>query len=180
MNVLVVYASKYGSTAEIAQRIAAVITACGHTAEARPAREVRTLDGVGAVVLGSAVYMGSWLKDASAFVDAHREQLRERPVWLFSSGPLPGAVVPDTTAPGAPEDGAPKNLDSLIQSVGAREHRVFAGRLDPSHLKGRDRLIRALPAGRGLLPDVDGRQWDAIESWARSVAHQLDDSTDSR
>lgn len=174
MNVLVVYASKYGSTAEIAQRIASVITACGHTAVAKPSREVRTLDGVGAVVVGSAVYLGSWLKDASAFVDAHREQLRERPVWLFSSGPLPGAVVPDTIAQDAPDDGAPKNLDALIQSIGAREHQVFAGRLDPSHLKGRDRLIRALPAGRGLLPDVDGRQWDAIESWAHTIAHQLD------
>ena len=41
---------------------------------------------------------------------------------------------------GAPDDGAPKNIDALIQSVGAREHQVFAGRLDPSHLKGRDRL----------------------------------------
>lgn len=180
MHVLIVYASKYGSTAEIAQRIAAVMTTSGHTAQATPARQVRTLDGVGAVVVGSAVYLGSWLKDASAFVDAHREQLRERPVWLFSSGPLPGAVVPDTIAQGAPDDGAPKNLDALMHDLGAREHRVFAGRLDPSHLKGRDRLIRALPAGRGLLPDVDGRQWDAIESWAHSIACQLDDGTDSR
>lgn len=180
MNVLVVYASKYGSTAQIAQRIADTISAAGLPAEARPAREVRTLDGVAAVVLGSAVYMGAWLKDASAFVDAHRDQLRERPVWLFSSGPLPGAVVPDTIVQGAPDDGAPKNIDALIQSVGARSHQVFAGRLDPSHLKGRDRLIRALPAGRGLLPEVDGRQWDAIESWARSIARQLDVGTDSR
>lgn len=178
MTVLVAYASRYGATAEIAERIAATLTTEGHDAVARSVTEPGSGDTVAqadAVVLGSAVYMGHWRKEASQFLEQHRVALAERPVWLFSSGPLPGAVVPEKLAEGAAaDDGTPREAPAAVAAVGAREHRVFDGRLDPGHLGARDRLIRALPAGRGLLPEVDGRDWAAIEEWARGIARELD------
>ena len=87
-RVLVAYATKLGSTAEIAAVIAEVLVAAGLEAEALPARQVRDLGPYGAVVLGSALYAAHWQRDANRFLVHHREALRERRVRLFSSGPL--------------------------------------------------------------------------------------------
>jgi len=169
MTVLVTYASRYGATAGIAEQIAATLTAAGHAAQARPVDKA-DLAGAEAVVVGSAVYFGSWLKPATAFVDQHRAALAGRPVWLFSSGPLPGAVQPG----GADANPTPKGIAELQAALGARGHQVFDGALDPSKLSLRDRMVRALPAGRALMPEVDGRDWAAIEEWARSIGRELD------
>lgn len=172
MQALVVYASKYGATAGIAERIAATMTEAGVEATAVSAGEVTTVPDDGAVVLGSAVYLGSWLKPAQVFVTRQRDALARRPLWLFSSGPLPGAVVPDRVEEGSPAS-APKGVHELMDDLGARDHVVFDGALDPALLKGRDKLIRMTPAGKGLLPEVDGRDWDAIDTWARAIATEL-------
>jgi len=193
MTVLVAYASRYGATAEIAERIALTLIEEGVDARAQQITKVRDLAGVDAFVLGSAVYFGSWLKPATAFVERNRETLADRPVWLFSSGPLPGAVVPervakattDRPAPDGPapgdsaadpvssDDARPKGVDELASSLGARGHQVFQGALDPHNLGVRDKMIRAMPAGKGLLPEVDARDWAAIEGWALEIATAL-------
>ena len=195
MTVLVTYASRYGSTAEIAERIAVTLIEEGVDARAQQITQVRDLAGIDAFVIGSAVYFGSWLKPATTFVERNREVLAGKPVWLFSSGPLPGAVVPDKAAGTAgdadgsgdasPADGAqqgvspaadesePKGVEELAASIGARRHRVFDGALDPHKLGLRDRMIRALPAGKNLLPEVDGRDWTTIEAWALEIATAL-------
>ena len=82
MNVLVVYASRHGSTAGIAERIAAGLRDAGLAAEARPVAQVDDVDGHNAFVVGSAAYMFHWLKDATRFVKRHRAVLAKRPVWL--------------------------------------------------------------------------------------------------
>lgn len=193
MTVLVAYASRYGATAEIAERIALTLIAEGVDARAQQIAAVRDFSGVDAFVVGSAVYFGSWLKPATTFVERHHETLAERPVWLFSSGPLPGAVVPGqsdrdrrpatmTAAAKPPADGAadrpapdagPKGIEELATSLGVREHRVFDGRLDPTKLHLRDRIIRSMPAGKGMLPAVDARDWSGIEDWGRQIAADL-------
>ncbi len=177
MTVLVAYASRYGATAEIAERIALTLIGAGVDARAQPIAAVRDFSGVDAFVVGSAVYFGSWLKPATTFVERHRETLAERPVWLFSSGPLPTSVpaqagverAPDA----APEAEDPEGVAALAASLGALDHRVFAGRLDPTRLGLRDRIIRTMPAGKGLLPAGDARDWSSIEEWARSIATAL-------
>ena len=200
MTVLVTYASRYGATAEIAERIAVTLIEEGVDARAQQITKVRDLAGVDAFVIGSAVYFGSWLKPATTFVERNRETLAGAPVWMFSSGPLPGAVVPDRGAdrvtasgsggategapastttevppaiPAAQDTAEPKGVEELAAAVGARQHRVFDGALDPSKLGVRDKMIRALPAGKGLLPEVDGRDWTAIEAWALEIATTL-------
>ena len=88
MRILVAYASRHGATQGIAERITEVLTASGHDAEARPVKDVADLAGYDAFVIGSAVYMFHWLKDMTRFLRRNGPLLADRPLWLFSSGPL--------------------------------------------------------------------------------------------
>ena len=141
-KVLVVYGSRHGATEGIAQRIGEVLRAQGLAAVVVSAdkvadEDVRAADGF---VVGSAVYLGRWLKEPTEFLENHPSLLRARPVWLFSSGPLPGSTaskdpidpLTDALGPEAgPGSGGRKKIEELATSIGAREHRVFFGRYDP-------------------------------------------------
>lgn len=112
-------------------------------------------------MLGSAVYAGRWLGPAQALVDEHGETLREKPVWLFSSGPIgdPPRPAGDDAVASAP----------LVEATGAREHRIFAGRLDKSLLSfGERAIVLAFRAAEG-----DFRDWGEIEAWAGDIADAL-------
>jgi menaquinone-dependent protoporphyrinogen oxidase len=161
-TVLVAYASKHESTAEIAERVAAAMREAGCDAEARPASEVDDLSGYAAVVLGSAVYAKRWRREARDFARHHASTLRGMRVWLFSSGPL-GAVEEHPTAP------MPPFAERLAARIGAREHVMFGGRVptDPGNFVERAMLESTPPERR------DARDWPAIEEWARGVASQV-------
>ena len=88
MVVLVAYATRHGATAGIAERIAVGLCHSGVTAQALPVTAVHDVRAYDAVVLGGAAYLFHWHKDATDFARSYRVALRERPVWLFSSGPL--------------------------------------------------------------------------------------------
>jgi menaquinone-dependent protoporphyrinogen oxidase len=161
--VLVAYASKHESTAEIAERIAAAMRSVGCDAQARPASEVDDLSGYAAVVLGSAVYAKRWRREARGFARRHAAALRDMPLWLFSSGPL-GAVEEHPTAP------MPPVAERLAKELGARENVMFGGRVptQPGNFVERAMAKNTPPERR------DARDWPAIEAWARGVAAQLD------
>jgi menaquinone-dependent protoporphyrinogen oxidase len=162
MRVLVTFASRHGSTEDIARAIAAELESPQLGVEISEAGAVRSLESYDAIVLGSAVYMGSWLPDARRFVERHRQQLPGMPVWLFSSGPL-GAEDPKP-------QGDPTGLADVMSATCALGHRIFPGRLDPGQLSLGERLITRMvrpPAG-------DFRDWPAIERWAREIAATLD------
>jgi menaquinone-dependent protoporphyrinogen oxidase len=161
--VLVAYATKHESTAEIAECVAAAMRETGRAADARPASEVDDLSGYSAVVLGSAVYAGRWRREARAFARHHEHALREMPVWLFSSGPI-GAPEEHPTAP------TPHVAEKLAKQVGARQHVMLGGRVppDPGNFVERAMLKHTPPDKR------DARDWPAIEAWARDVAEQVD------
>ena len=161
MKVLVAVASKHGSTREIAQVIAAQLRAAHLDADLREAGEVPDLGGYDAVVLGSAVYVGSWLPEARHFAERHRAALAKLPVWIFSSGPL-GALDP------RPQDD-PERLAAPMAGVEVRDHRVFVGKLDPAGLGLGERLaVKMVRAPKG-----DFRDWAAIRGWAREIAAAL-------
>ena len=160
MNVLVCAASKHGSTAEIATRIADRLTAAGLHVDVREPSEVAGVECYDAVVLGSAVYAGGWLAPAKTLVERYADQLAEQPVWLFSSGPVGDPLVPE---------GEPPAVADLAAGVRARDHKVLAGKLDKSHLGLAERMI--VKAMR--VPEGDFRDWDAIDTWADGIAHTL-------
>ncbi len=161
MNVLVAVASRHGATYEIGERIADRLADQGVDARVEHLQEGCELDGYDAYVLGSSVYLGKWQKEARRFLDAHAVELRDRPVWLFSSGPL---------SEGGGEAMSPDDVQHLVTEVKAGDHRSFPGRLDPAELRPGERIVAAMvhaPAG-------DFRDWDAIDSWADDIADFLD------
>jgi menaquinone-dependent protoporphyrinogen oxidase len=159
--ILVAYASKHGSTAGIAEAIATRLRERGKEAEARSVGDLAEIHDPEAVVLGSAVYAGSWMKDAVAWAEAHADALAETPVWLFTSGPL-GEEVQDA-------EEQPRQLPALREALDPREHRVFFGALDKEQLGFAERMIvKAVKA-----PDGDYRDWDAISAWADEIADAL-------
>jgi menaquinone-dependent protoporphyrinogen oxidase len=169
MSILVAYASKHGATEQIAERIAENLREAGKDAEARPVQEATDLDGYEGFVVGSAAYVGHWMKDAAAFVMKNQDLLAQRPVWLFSSGPL-GTESSDAAGAGLPE---PEELPELQGAIHPRGHRVFSGVLDPDLLSVTERSFRSLPAVRATLPEGDFRDWDEIQDWAYEIALEL-------
>jgi menaquinone-dependent protoporphyrinogen oxidase len=172
MSILVAYASKHGSTAEIAERIAECLRESGLDADARPVREAGDLDDYQGFVVGSAAYLGSWLNDATAFVRGNRKLLAQWPVWLFSSGPLDSEAT-EARRLDSLMAAEPQELPDFEESIHPRQHRVFLGALDPSKLNYAERSLRKLPAGRALLPEGDFREWDEIHEWAYQIAQEM-------
>ena len=162
MQVLVAYATKHGSTAEIAAAVGATLRDAGLDVDVRSAREVRTLAPYDAVVLGSALYSAHWQRDANRFVKRHLAELQRRPVWLFSSGPLDHSAEFDDIP--LTEHVAPE-----VAPIGARGHRTFGGRL----LEGTPGVDASMLATHRV---GDFRNWAHIEAWAGGIAAALVES----
>ena len=175
MHVLVAVASRHGSTRGIADAIAQELQALGVDADVRRVDEVPDLESYGAVLLGSAIYMGNWESAANRFVQRHQAKLQSMPVWLFSSGP-----VGDDDHPGR---GDPPKVVEIAQLSHARGHQMFAGKLDRHELNLGERLVVNVIHA----PDGDFRDWNAIRAWAdeigaalKSAATLTDSATQSR
>jgi menaquinone-dependent protoporphyrinogen oxidase len=157
MTILVAYASKHGSTQGIAERIAEKLRQLGKEAEARSVEEVSDPGSYEAFVIGSAIYYGSWLKEAAEWVHHHQAVLAQHPVWL-----LLGTEIKDA-------EEQPKEIAEFQQAIRPRDQRVFFGALDHSHLSFAERvMVKAVRA-----PEGDFRDWQVIEAWAASIAGNL-------
>ena len=174
MNILVAYASRHGATAGIAERIAASLRSTGLQTDASPVTDVRDVSAYDAFVIGGATYMFHWLKDATSFVKRHRATLAERPVWLFSSGPL-GTDLVDKEGRDVLATSQPKEFEELIALLRPRDERVFFGAWDPDAppVGLAERLMHLAPAGKDALPAGDFRDWPAIDAWAAEIAAEL-------
>jgi menaquinone-dependent protoporphyrinogen oxidase len=160
MSVLVAFASKYGSTRGVAERIATTLEASGLTVDLQP---IQTVSDVGiheACVIGSAVYAFHWMKPAVRFVERNRAPLAGRRVWLFSVGPLGPKTDPIPR---------PRDFDELSEAANARDHHIFYGAVDLGKLRGGDRLMRRFFKGF----EGDFRDWEEIEAWAGEIAQEL-------
>ena len=146
MNILVAYATRHGSTVGIAERIAATLTEAGLPAEARPVGEIDSVDQYDAVIIGGAAYMYHWLKDATSFAKHHRKELRERPVWLFSSGPL-GTDLVDKEGRRRPQDQPAQGVRRADRPPADARRAGLLRRLGPGRTTDRfDRTDDAAPA----------------------------------
>lgn len=162
-KVLVAYASKHGSTKEIAEAIADTFRESGLGVDCVSAAEVEDLEAYDAVVLGSAVYIRRWRGDAKHFLHKHAEALSQRSFWVFSSGPV-----------GEPKEAAdtswlePPRTIAKVEQLGARGHVVFGGRMpiDP-HGPARTMVKNTPPEYRDL------RDWGQIRAWAAGIASEL-------
>jgi menaquinone-dependent protoporphyrinogen oxidase len=135
VGVLVAAASKHGATREIGELIGSTLAEFGVANDVRPVEDIAEIDRYSAVVLGSAVYFGHWIEPARRFVDAFADDLRKRPVWLFSSGPIGQPPRPAATEA--------VNVEAITEAIHPLEHRVFSGRIDRSALSFSERAMVA-------------------------------------
>lgn len=167
-KVLVAYATKHGSTGEIAEAIGDELRAGGLTVDVRPVAEVKSLDGYGAAVVGSVVQVGGWQGDAIRLLKRFERELAERPVWLFSSGPTGGSKEAEAAVArvhDAPEaEPAPKKVAALAERIHARGHATFAGRVTPD-MGG---------VFAKWIPQGDWRDFGVIRGWAQAIAIALE------
>ncbi len=165
IQVLVAYASKYGATKEIGEKIGQSLRQAGLRVDVLPADRVKDLAPYKAVVLGSAVYIGRWRKEAASFLKANEKALVGRPVWLFSSGPTgegdPVALTQNWRFP--------KALQPVADRIHPRDIALFHGAADVNKMN---------PIEKWMLKNVkapvgDFRDWKAITTWAGTISDTL-------
>ena len=183
-KVLVVYATRHGATKGIAERIGSVLVESGVACTVTAAEESPDPSTADACIVGSGVYMGSWLGAGTDYLARHVTSLSKMPVWLFSSGPLPGSTkgkpgadpIEDALGPAdGPGSGGRKKVKALSDEIRPRDHKVFQGAYDPTDPPRSipERVLRMLPASKNILPVGDFREWDLIDAWAREIAAAL-------
>lgn len=174
MNVLVAYASRHGSTRGIAERIGDDLRRAGMSADVVLVTEADDLEAYDAFVVGSAAYMFHWMKEATAFVKRHRKALAEKPVWLFSSGPL-GTDLVDAEGNDVLEVSRPREFDEFQAWLSPRGQKVFFGAWDPAAppIGMTEKLLRRMAGSKETLPAGDFRDWPAIDDWAAAIALEL-------
>lgn len=158
-SILLAYATRFGSTQEVAETIAATLRKVGLEVDIQPMHDVKQLDQYDAVVLGAAIYNAKWHPDAHQFLPQHQEALSQRLVVIFALGPL------------SPSDAARRNSRRQLDSELAKypwlkpvAMGMFVGKLDPAKLGFFERL--------GTTAS-DHRNWDAIRAWANALPAQL-------
>jgi len=158
-DVLIVYASKHGSTQQVARRIGEKLRELGLTTAVEQAAEVDDLTGFRAVLLGGSIYMGRWHHDARAFLQRHRAALGHLPFAVFALGP--GKDTPEEFA------SSRKQLDHWLEKTPELKPRtvaVFGGVIEPERL----------PFPLNHLRKIDLRDWNEIRGWAAQLPAKLD------
>jgi menaquinone-dependent protoporphyrinogen oxidase len=162
-HILVAYATRNGSTAEIALAVAKELEQAGAVVTVADMKMISSVADYTAVVIGAPLYMGGLVRDMAQFVGRHKESLRNIPVAAFTVGispknPDPGAVV---QAAGA--------LDAAVVPLKPVASIVFAGKLDPAKLSFIQRKMTELVKS----PVGDFRDWDTIATWARELPRKM-------
>ena len=169
-KILVTYATKHQSTAEIAEAIAQELRKSPTvTVDFHPVEAVKDIVGYDAVVLGSAVYAGQWQGSAAGFLKQYEQELAQRPVWIFSSGPT-GEGDPAVILKGWE---LPEALKPLVDRIKPRDVVVFHGNLDSKKLNLFEKaIVKGVKAPMG-----DFRNWNEIRGWAANIARELEPVT---
>lgn len=162
-KILIAYATRHGSTAEIAEAIGKELKAAGHSVEVKEMKTVTSVEGYTAIVIGAPMYMAKYI-EAKKFVDRFREKIAGLPVAAFAVGLA--AVSKDPRLIDETKNALQGSLDP-IQPVAAT---LFAGRLEPAKISF---ITRKMVEHFGKVPAADYRDWDAIATWGREVAGKL-------
>jgi menaquinone-dependent protoporphyrinogen oxidase len=159
MTILVAYGSKRGGTEGLARMVTVALREEGFTVEVAPARKVPSVREYDAVVVGGALYVARWHKDARRFVRRHVHDLRRRPVYFFSSGPLDDSATRTDIPP-------VKGVKKLMGDIGARGHVTFGGRLAPD--------AKGFPASAMAKKNAgDWRDAGHVRKWVHEIAPAL-------
>ena len=158
-SILLAYATRFGSTQEVAQTITNTLREAGFEVDIQPMGEVKRFDHYDAVVLGAAIYNAHWHPDAHLFLSQHQEILRQRPLAIFALGPV-------NRNAGAMRNSR-RQLDQELEKYPWLKPvavEMFVGKMDPAKLGFFERL---------LTTASDQRDWEAIRAWANALPAQL-------
>jgi len=171
-KVLVAFASKHGSTRGIAHAVGGALHSCGCEVRVLPAGLVRSVLEYDAVLVGSAIYHDQWLWDARRLLRRVRGELSDRPIWLFSSGPIGGTPGGDALVATGCGGGTavPSTLLPSLRGVPVLGHATFAGRVDA---RASGMLERDVPRG-------DWRDFRQVGSWGHLVGDEIAAVTTTR
>jgi menaquinone-dependent protoporphyrinogen oxidase len=163
MKILITYSSRHGATEEIAIAIYEEIAKRYNETHLKEVGKVGDISGFDVVILGSAVYAGSWRRDAATFASENKSQLKKVKLWTFSSGPVGEPKENQKIEPIGP------SIIKLMEELKPMEHKIFSGNLDKSKLNFAEKgIIKIVKATYG-----DYRDFDEIRSWATSISHEL-------
>jgi len=165
-HVLVTYASKMGSTKEIAEAIARQLQILGMQVTLAPCEDRISPEGFDAVIVGSAIYTRRWMKAATRYLKRYADRLDRDRTWLFHSGPCGEGAQDEQVR-------TPKAIERVIVPLGLRAPVTFGGRLDPEYATG---LLSKWMSADGPLSG-DFRDWDRIRGWASDIAHHIEQTT---
>ncbi|HMA05523.1 MAG TPA: flavodoxin domain-containing protein [Methanomicrobiales archaeon] len=158
-KILIAYTSRRGSTAEIAEAMGKELEAVGNSVQVTDMKNVASIEGFQAVVIGTPIYLGKVEKPVHAFVARHREGLLAVPVAAFAVG-----ITPVNSPPEAVE-GVLATFRAALDPVKPVAVTMFAGVLDMSKMSFLERTI----IGSMKILTGDFRDWDAIKKWAREL-----------
>jgi menaquinone-dependent protoporphyrinogen oxidase len=158
-KVLVAYASKCGSTGEIAKAAAEELAARGFTADVLLAENVKDISGYSAVVIGSAIRFGGWLPPALDFARRFREELRGRPVALFT------AHIMALGESGEDQAARQAYIKPVLKDIAPVSAAFFAGKVDAEKLSFVEKTVGRLVGS----PEGDLRDWNKIRAWAAQL-----------
>lgn len=158
-RILVTYASKAGSTAEIAERIGQAFIERNYAVDILPISRINDLNSYRAVILGSAIRVRNILPEAMSFIQKHQETLHIIPFSIF----IVCLSMKDDDA--CTRKNVREYLDPVYKFVEPASVGLFAGVLNPKRLGLMERmLVKAINASEG-----DFRRWDQIETWAQNI-----------
>jgi len=163
-SILVAFSTIYGSTQEVAERIAATLRESGLEVDLQPIKQARSLDKYSAVVLGAPLYMFHWHKDALNFLSRHRTALAHKPVAIFALGPI--------HAEEKEFQDARAQLDKELVKfpwLTPVAIEIIGGKFEPAKFRFPHNLIPAMKN----MPASDIRDWAAIRTWASGLAPKL-------
>ena len=162
-RILVTYATRAGSTIEIAAAIGNALSERGFSVDIKPVKELPGLNGYRAVIIGSAIRMGNWLPEAVEFVKANQQELNQMPVSLFTVHML-----------NTGEDETSRNarlayLNTVRPMLSSAEEVFFSGKMDFSRLSFMDRFVAKMVKA----VESDQRDWGKIRQWAKTTLSQV-------
>jgi menaquinone-dependent protoporphyrinogen oxidase len=163
-RILVAFASRSGSTAEIAHAVAKELTAAGFVTDVTEMNQVTSLVGYKGVVIGAPLYMGNLVKDVAKFVVRFEEPLATLPVASFAVGLTPVSEQVGNV------DHAMDCLHTALAPLKPIGTILFAGKLDPAKLGFIQRMMMEI----GKVPSGDFRDWDLIAAWARDLPEKME------
>lgn len=171
-RVLVTYDTKYNSTADVAALMGIVLCARGFDVSVLRAdcEDLQDISAYDAVIIGSPIYYGVWLKDARAFLERHQETLSEMPVAYFiTSNLLREGYDPAED----PDKALYYYVNPVLEQFPGIEPMEpignFGGKLEFSDFTPFEWVLLKLCG----YYDNDSRDWDAIAEWADEISANL-------